>query len=1048
MPTPGFAEAGRTSSPPASASYNPRDKDSKPGLSSSNNNDIPARSNENIVLHAHRQSHNSSKLPAFRFADRMSKKDGLVNPSLLQHIPPSPVSPPNPAPSGTTPTGPENQVDSSRPDLHKRSQRIHASQQNSIHKNNSPAENRVEPDEAKSCERKSPQSSPSRNRAATFQPPTIPAPLDAITPRRPVSLPDSPTAAVTARADATASQSSPPTSPPTKIQHRRAAGSDTSRPPPSLNSRRLQAIDTAQEAQEADISTKEWAQGQRELLLPKSIESGKSDEKRKSRPPVSFKPASLANISGNRAVIPPIRSFRSSGSRKSLGLDMHARRVSDDSSYGEDITDPNVRDRTLRALEGRGEDDYSHMTPPDSADATPDHDNTADLFMRIAHEDPTRRDHADNGMTEVQSTTSRIARASHRRPLSVAVPPSQTTSPPQVSRRLSDQRETSRTRGAAGEQSPQQLTRELNYKAISRDRTRPALPSAENPSVRSPLRPSPITPRQISFQEDALQGLSAYSRRRGSLTDSNSGVLPPRSSQYRNTNLAYAQGRTYNSSPLVPKAADTPRHEAHHAGETTHGIEGTESSASTAAPSTVWDELDDLKSRIHRLELTGKAPASSAAAMSRVSDDRPPTATTNATTMSASPKRTSGNNNNNNNNSNNATPADASSTTSSHRDSQLILLSALSKTKSIIGAEAFSAIESAANDALALSSMMGAAGQPGPISSGASTIGVGGSVTDRQLRRKAESICRSLTELCLALAEETAQPVQPSQPVQPKAQQSAPPTPQKELATSPVATRFPNLAAQRRGSALPEQALVRANTSPRTPTTLEQRRFSMMNTAALPSPRYALAAPASADATNVGRKSSLLISRTRRAGTEEPEETQTGRKSSLLRTRRAGTEEPEDAREGRKTSFLLRSRKNTNGDDDEDPRYRVPSRATTDVNGIRPSREIPQGHSSPLDPNSSSAVALPRRRLVPSSLNSRLIAPATPSALDTRRYLERATPERDTSSVVEKLAEDRGQRQLSLSQAAILNRTSSLTRRRESAIPGLSSPPTQSASYR
>ncbi|KAJ0338705.1 hypothetical protein COL922a_005295 [Colletotrichum nupharicola] len=60
-----------------------------------------------------------------------------------------------------------------------------------------------------------------------------------------------------------------------------------------------------------------------------------------------------------------------------------------------------------------------------------------------------------------------------------------------------------------------------------------------------------------------------------------------------------------------------------------NGVEGTEltTTASTTEPSTVWDELDDLKSRIHRLEMTGKLPKISGAVMSRTSDERPPTAT-------------------------------------------------------------------------------------------------------------------------------------------------------------------------------------------------------------------------------------------------------------------------------------------------------------------------------------------------------------------------------------------------------------------------------------
>lgn len=72
---------------------------------------------------------------------------------------------------------------------------------------------------------------------------------------------------------------------------------------------------------------------------------------------------------------------------------MHARRTSYDS--GEESYDSNHLDRTLMALEGRSDDDYSRITPPDSAEPIPDNENTADIFMRIAREDPARSRVAD-----------------------------------------------------------------------------------------------------------------------------------------------------------------------------------------------------------------------------------------------------------------------------------------------------------------------------------------------------------------------------------------------------------------------------------------------------------------------------------------------------------------------------------------------------------------------------------------------------------------------------------------------------------------------------
>lgn len=510
-----------------------------------------------------------------------------------------------------------------------------------------------------------------------------------------------------------------------------------------------------------------------------------------------------------------------------------------------------------------------------------------------------------------------------------------------------------------------------------------------------------------------------------------------RNQQYRNSNLGVG-GRIYNSSPLVPRAPEPQRQEPPQNTETNQAAEGTDSSTSTADPSTVWDELDDLKSRIHRLELTGKKPPAS---NSRSSEERPPTATTNATTMSASPKRGSGGTTINHG----ETASNASS-----RDTQPILLSALLKTKGLISAEVFNAIESAANDALALTSMIGAAGQPGPISSGASVVGgYGSGVTDRQLRRKADSICRSLTELCIALTDEANQ----SKPAQP----AAPTRETEKVITPTTAMKFSGITGQRRSSIIAETALPQPTsaTSPRAPTAMEQRRISLLAASALPSPRNSAVPATPVDFGTPGRKSSLLLARNRRVAVDEPEEQLNGRRSSLLlRSRRVGQQEEQlqeeqmHNAEGRKTSLLLRSRTKVFNEEDED-RYRTPSRAITEVNGLRSApREFTGGSqtSSPPDNTPLGSSALPRRRLVPTSISSRLSTPTAPvlQPSASRRYLDRtAGGDRETvvaSSYAERLAEERAQRQLSLGQTAMMNRTGSISRRTrgDSGIPSIS----------
>ncbi|KAI1854584.1 hypothetical protein JX265_007546 [Neoarthrinium moseri] len=970
--------------------------------------------------HNHRQSHNPSKLPTFRFADL--RKEKLALPPLLtpdqtqslnlnlnlnlnqsqdqnHPVPPSFVSP------GTDPSA--EALDATQ----KQSTPTTAPHNNRVRVSPELSSAAIDAEPPNSAADASPEPSPDRSRALTFQTSskTTTSATHPGNPKRSTSL-DSTLALAIARNPA-ASESTT-TIVPARSQQRRAPSYSEST---SATKDERQSHDSLA-ATPVDDVTKEWAQGQRELLLPKSIQRTDSNEKRSSvarRPPISFRPpAAPSTSSGVTASIPPIRSFRSSGDRKSLGLDMNLRSPT---NYDDRFGDPNHRDRTLRALEGRQDDEPSRFTPPDSAVDRLD-DDSGDIFLRMAREEP-----------EPPSAVSRIVRSNHRRPLSSVIPSYQPMSPPQVSRRLSDQA-TVKSRTAGDDQSSERLARPFTFRGATGDKaTEDTKPRAFG------LRASPLTPRSLTFQDGTPESSSAYSRRRQSITDGGSALPSRMSSMKQPAGSAYNQGRLYNSSPLVPKSTDPPKPDNH------QGDHHTESSASTAAPSTVWDELEDLKSRMRRLELTGKLPPTSGAAISHATDERPPTATTNATTMSASPKRGSGSN---------APQADAASTVSSvtQKEGQPLLRSAITKSRPFLAPDVYSALESAANDAMNLSTMIGTIGQPGPVSSAASNVG-GSAVTDRQLRRKAESICRNLTELCLALSENAAQI---------KPQESRAPAP-KEEPTSPTITRFSGIAAQRRPSAaLVDRSPASAAVSPRAMTRLEERRNSMLLSSALPSPSTRLTyqmPPTPTEGT--GRRTSLLIPRTRRAGTEDPEE-QAGRKSSLLlRTRRAGTEEPEEA-PGRRSSALLRTRRGTVDQEDEDStfRFRAPSRAVTELTSprvpvardFRPEVALPS-----IETTSMGSSALPRRRQTTSTQNTRLVQPSAPSSLTARRYIERTTPDREsnTNNVAQKLAEDRGQRQFTLSNNSMLSRSGSLSKRtnRDSTLTN-SSMMAQTGSYR
>jgi hypothetical protein len=165
-------------------------------------------------------------------------------------------------------------------------------------------------------------------------------------------------------------------------------------------------------------------------------------------------------------------------------------------------------------------------------------------------------------------------------------------------------------------------------------------------------------------------------------------------------------------------------------------------------------------------------------------------------------------------------------------------------------------------------------------------------------------------------------------------------------------------------------------------------------------------------------------------------------------------------------------------DDEDDSRARGPSRAVTEMNNFRMNpREstmaLPNHHQSTSEVPATPS-ALPRRRMIPSAIATRLAA-AVPSAstptTPARKYLERSSfPERGTpqersgggayqdrgsyldrsthqeraiNNLSERLAEERGQqqRQASLGQSGmLLNRSGSLGRRtRETGIPSLRS---------
>ncbi len=486
-------------------------------------------------------------------------------------------------------------------------------------------------------------------------------------------------------------------------------------------------------------------------------------------------------------------------------------------------------------------------------------------------------------------------------------------------------------------------------------------------------RSDPTTPRVFNYSSP-YDTQPSIANRRGSEPD----TLPARASHaYKQSNLSsYSTPRMYNfSSPAAPRASGPG-----------HSDDG---SASTTAPSTVWDELDDLKSRLRKLELTTKAPPISGRAVS--GSERPPTATTTATTMSTSPKQRARN------------LSQSYDDGYSEGEPHPLLHAALAKSKNILNTEIYKALETTAQDALAVASMVGSDGRQGyNISSGQSVVGgtIGGSLADRQLRRKADSMCRSLTELCIALSD------MPQSRLGSSGRDTARPISRgKELALQ--------IKANNEARELPK---TRADT--RAVSRFEARRNSLLREAGTPqiSPRAGelLVSRDREPAASVmgGRRTSLLLNRRRGAGESEDEEFRRDISSDYQPISRAATEIGMGAGVKRMRPSPVYSSQTAI---EERQRQREAERAE---------REQNQDRERPL----STISSLPVRRtysVISSAANS-------PSALaGGRRYLDRERgtlqQERGTNSVMERLAVDRGTRASMLQnmEAAGLNRTRS-----------------------
>ena len=363
-----------------------------------------------------------------------------------------------------------------------------------------------------------------------------------------------------------------------------------------------------------------------------------------------------------------------------------------------------------------------------------------------------------------------------------------------------------------------------------------------------------------------MSGSNTPGQRRPSTANDNASVYsrPP---NYRPSKLN--QLRDFDSVSMVESPLD---HRAFALRSEHHEIA---ESVVSGAQSTVWDELQELKSRIQQIELHDKMGGTG----SNGSNERPKTATTATTpltTMSSSPKYQfkSG-----------RSPQDSVIGGHAAVNAYPVLHQTLARCKDGLSPAVYRALELATSDALELALLTGNGSAGG---NSAASVANGGFAGERQLKRKADNVVRNLQDLCVELCKTNAveRPETSSRPGTSNG------TPLSNHPPISAANRNSMVrAASRASSAEPSNAAT-SDTTRAVPSRaldrIEARRASMMGSttpSATNSPREtdgfnrnSLQLPHSVETTPIQQKVSQLP----RSGT------------SLLRSRRAQTEEPEE----------------------------------------------------------------------------------------------------------------------------------------------------------
>lgn len=470
-----------------------------------------------------------------------------------------------------------------------------------------------------------------------------------------------------------------------------------------------------------------------------------------------------------------------------------------------------------------------------------------------------------------------------------------------------------RTRRSLASMAPSQNHDQESYappvRAATGTNFSPKEPLAHVDPVKTRQRDSTLSPKEFLAQLEA-------GRRRPSDPDALQTPPSNRNGAFKPSNLHYHSSSRDNATITH---IDTPP-------EARSRYDGTESHGSTGAATSMWDELDELKSRMKRLEMGGKIPATSGAAIAQASGERPRTANTAATTVSSSPKQQ-------------RKPASADSTVPLSTSNKIhpLLHEALAKVKPHTAPAVYRALEATASEALALAEMAGSGGPQGTFHSTSSILG-GHALPDRQVRRKADHICRSLTELCVELYDN------------------------KPSFVSPAVQRSSAAAVSRRPS------LQINGDSP----TIRQSIEPESDTLVLPR-----SSPSRAMSRIEARRSSVM---TRREASQEPPTPSQSQAPSRL-----------DARLDRTATSLYRRRDRE--PEDDDPTLRAPSRAMTDFRETRAahksrfSREYTSQEPMPdLQPSPALPTTSSRRTTLTGNENNLLFRERETTLGGARRY--------------------------------------------------------------